>query len=182
MPHKNHYLLLQAFEKLLSKWKGLKLILTGGGTEKFVQLGNNEEHVIRCRDLIQNEGEKLYQRVEAYGYMDTHEVKRLYAQASCVILPSAMEGYGLPLAEALSFGKPVICSNIEPFREQVALYNAEKRVIFFKNNSIDSLIQAIESFLEKPLPTMSENEIELLMQRWTYKDVAFSYLQEIQAL
>ena len=118
--------------------------------------------------------------VQAYGYIDTQEVDRLYAQASCIILPSAMEGYGLPLAEALAFGKPVICSDIEPFREQADLYHADNRVIFFKNNSLDSLVHAIESFLLKPLVAMSDSEIEDLMQRWTFKNVANSYLQELQ--
>ena len=180
MPHKNHYLLLRAFEKLLCKGDDLKLILTGGGTEKLVQAGNSEKHVIRCRDLIQDESNELSKVVQAYGYIDTQEVDRLYAQASCIILPSAMEGYGLPLAEALAFGKPVICSDIEPFREQADLYHADNRVIFFKNNSLDSLVQAIESFLLKPLVAMSYSEIEDLMQRWTFKNVANSYLQELQ--
>ena len=119
----------------------------------------------RCRDFFQKHYAELASIVEARGYVDLQEVNSLYDQSSCIILPSAMEGYGLPLAEALAAGKPVICSDIEPFREQVTLYQAEDRVRFFRNNSLESLINAMETFVEKPLTTMSEQEIKSLIAR-----------------
>ena len=37
--------------------------------------------------------------------------------ARALLLPSFAEGYGLPLAEALTQGTPVLCSDIPVFRE-----------------------------------------------------------------
>ena len=183
MPHKNHFLLFQAFQIITRERRGIRLILTGGGTEQFLSPEIHEDkHVNRCRDFFQKHYAELASIVEARGYVDLQEVNSLYDQSSCIILPSAMEGYGLPLAEALAAGKPVICSDIEPFREQVTLYQAEDRVRFFRNNSLESLINAMETFVEKPLTTMSEQEIKSLMARWSYKDVARSYLETLKGL
>lgn len=41
----------------------------------------------------------------------------LYASAACLLYPSQMEGFGMPLLEAARLGCPVACSDIEPFRE-----------------------------------------------------------------
>ena len=183
MPHKNHFLLFQAFQIITRKRRGIRLILTGGGTEQFLSPEIHEDkHVNRCRDFFQKHYAELASIVEARGYVDLQEVNSLYDQSSCIILPSAMEGYGLPLAEALAAGKPVICSDIEPFREQVTLYQAEDRVRFFRNNSLEGLINAMETFVEKPLTTMGEQEIKSLMARWSYKDVARSYLETLKGL
>jgi glycosyltransferase involved in cell wall biosynthesis len=41
----------------------------------------------------------------------------LYRAADLMILPSAQEGFGIPLLEAGAAGLPVFCSDIPPFRE-----------------------------------------------------------------
>ena len=45
------------------------------------------------------------------------DLAALYASAWAVILPSEIEGWGLPAAEALWFNTPAICSDIPVFRE-----------------------------------------------------------------
>jgi glycosyltransferase involved in cell wall biosynthesis len=40
-----------------------------------------------------------------------------YQHAKAFVYPSLMEGFGLPLVEAMSLGCPVFCSDIPPFRE-----------------------------------------------------------------
>jgi glycosyltransferase involved in cell wall biosynthesis len=39
------------------------------------------------------------------------DLEALYAQASCFVLPSLQEGFGLPVLEAMARGVPVACSN-----------------------------------------------------------------------
>jgi glycosyltransferase involved in cell wall biosynthesis len=41
----------------------------------------------------------------------------LYKNASIYIFPSLDEGFGIPILEALSFSLPVICSDIDVFKE-----------------------------------------------------------------
>jgi glycosyltransferase involved in cell wall biosynthesis len=45
------------------------------------------------------------------------DLERLYRGCMAVILPSELEGWGLPAAEALWLGRPAICSDIPVFHE-----------------------------------------------------------------
>ena len=45
------------------------------------------------------------------------ELQQLYANAEAIVCPSIYEGFGLPVLEALEFSKPIICSDLESFRE-----------------------------------------------------------------
>lgn len=54
------------------------------------------------------------------GYLDDAEVAGLYEAARWVAMPSLYEGFGLPLVEAMSFGAPLLCSDIPVLREVAA--------------------------------------------------------------
>ncbi|NER44774.1 glycosyltransferase family 4 protein [Bacillus megaterium NBRC 15308 = ATCC 14581] len=41
----------------------------------------------------------------------------LYNNAELIVFPSLYEGYGLPVIEAIRFGKPLITSDINPMKE-----------------------------------------------------------------
>ena len=45
------------------------------------------------------------------------ELNTLYATCHAVVLPSLYEGFGLPLAEGMAFGKPLITSNVSSMPE-----------------------------------------------------------------
>ena len=45
------------------------------------------------------------------------ELDYLYKQAKALVIASRMEGFGLPLVEAMRYGVPVIASRIDVFRE-----------------------------------------------------------------
>jgi mannosylglucosylglycerate synthase len=55
--------------------------------------------------------------------IDSATLSDLYMLSDIVILPSAGEGFGLPLAEAAIFRVPVVCTDLPAFRE-VAPYGA----------------------------------------------------------
>ena len=50
-------------------------------------------------------------RVKHLGYIDSARRHDLYAQASMLVLPSHLEGFGIPALEAMTVGVPVIVSN-----------------------------------------------------------------------
>ncbi len=68
-----------------------RLVLAGGG-------GSEEAHV---RSLA-NEG------VDLRGFVGQDELLDLYRRASLLVMPSAYEGFGLPVAEAMANGCPVL--------------------------------------------------------------------------
>lgn len=51
------------------------------------------------------------------GFVSTEDLIRIYNLATCLILPSIYEGFGLPVLEAMQSGCPVICSNSSSLTE-----------------------------------------------------------------
>jgi glycosyltransferase involved in cell wall biosynthesis len=63
--------------------------------------------------------------VRLLGALATAELDSLYALASCLVLPTLHEGFGLPVLEAMARSLPVACSDIPALREvagDAALY------------------------------------------------------------
>jgi len=71
----------------------------------------------------------------------------LYVRCTVTIAPSLMEGFGLPVAEALSAGSRVVCADIPAFRSIDS-----KRPLFFDplDHSGESLIAALRRAIATP--------------------------------
>ena len=198
---KNHHLLLEAVYKLALKGYMFKVVFTGEGTEnitgdnsllptglkakmsfgskhKMQQLADRE----KCRLFYQEHKEILKQFVLAMGYCHSETVKAFYGCCSCVVLPSSFEGFGLPFAEAITRGCPVICSDIDTFREQVDLYDCEDLIDFFPDKDVNALVNRLENFLRNPKVRLSPTEVKERFSRWEWKDVAVRYLNEMEGL
>ena len=55
--------------------------------------------------------------VRHVGYVSYERVRRLYRGADCVVFPTAFEGFGLPVMEAVESGKKILVSPLEVFDE-----------------------------------------------------------------
>ena len=51
------------------------------------------------------------EKVKFLGFVDNNDIAPLYSAASLFVFPSILEGFGLPVLEAMSCGTPVIGSN-----------------------------------------------------------------------
>lgn len=60
-----------------------------------------------------------HQQIVWLGYVEQEELPMLYAAAGLFAFPSLMEGFGLPLLEAMAVGTPVVCSNTSCLPEVV---------------------------------------------------------------
>jgi len=56
-------------------------------------------------------------QIRATGYLETWEIRALMASSSVLVLPSLEEGFGLPVAEAMAAGLPVVCSRGSALQE-----------------------------------------------------------------
>lgn len=107
-PRKNHLFLLQVWRELIAQLgeQAPDLILVGS---KGWQHENVQDLLERCPSL---QG-----RVRLVTGLSTPALVQLMRGAKALLMPTFAEGYGLPVAEALLCGVPVIASDIEAFRQ-----------------------------------------------------------------
>ena len=60
---------------------------------------------------------KLEGKVKFLGYVSDSMLAKLYKEARVFVYPSIYEGFGLPILEALSYGTPVVTSNVSSLPE-----------------------------------------------------------------
>lgn len=84
-------------------------------------------------------------QILATGYLHAREIRALMEASVALVLPSLEEGFGLPVAEAMAAGLPVICSRGSALEEVAG--GAATLV-----NPLDagSIADAIERLLESP--------------------------------
>jgi glycosyltransferase involved in cell wall biosynthesis len=83
-------------------------------------------------------------------------IHNLYQQSDVVVFPSAYEGFGLPIAEALLAGKPLVLFDTPTAREVVALLGGSETVVFFSDFAL--LGDAVQLALDL---SKSDSEIEM---------------------
>jgi glycosyltransferase involved in cell wall biosynthesis len=106
-PRKNHLLLLNLWTRLATTMATPPRLLVIGARG-----WENEQAV----DMLER-SRRLRGLVEEHNRLSDTAIGSLLSQARALLLPSFAEGFGLPLAEALASGVPVICSDIPVFRE-----------------------------------------------------------------
>jgi glycosyltransferase involved in cell wall biosynthesis len=90
-------------------------------------------------------GEPLEDRaLRRAGYLEDAELRSLVAGASCLVLPSRDEGFGLPALEALACGVPVVASDLPVLRE---VLGPEARYV--PVGDVEALAVALESVLDE---------------------------------
>ena len=164
-PHKGHAVLLAAVRLLHARGLRFRVILSGHGTDALVANVN-------AADVA------LFQSgtVRGLGYADATTVRTNYLQASAVVLPSLYEGFGLPLAEAIAHGAPVICSDLPTYREQIGRLGAAEFVRIVPTGDAAALAAAMAARIALGPPTWQERvSIARAADRWTWSDVAKAY-------
>jgi glycosyltransferase involved in cell wall biosynthesis len=85
------------------------------GTAKLVVAGpDDRNHRAEVERVVAERG--VGSHVEFTGFVSGEAKARLFATATCLVLPSATENFGNVVAEALAYGVPVIASTGTPWR------------------------------------------------------------------
>jgi len=106
-PHKNFAALVEAFARIAQDVPH-ELVFVGPADERF------PDHARRAAAQSGMNG-----RVRFLDWVPEEHLAELYTQADGVVLPSLMEGFGLPALEAMACGTPVIASRSTSYRELV---------------------------------------------------------------
>ena len=131
-PRKNHAYLLDAFEIL---WRDMpqtraSLCIVGRIGWKCAPL------IARIRSHPE-----LGRRLFMFNDLDDSELEYSYRHSRALVFPSFVEGFGLPLVEAMQRGLPAMASDIAVFREIGAEFLA-----YFRLDDPASLARQIEEF------------------------------------
>ncbi|MBI5300726.1 MAG: glycosyltransferase family 4 protein [Chloroflexi bacterium] len=105
-PHKNHAVLIEAFDKFVirnSKFE-IGLVIAGAWDARYAE-----------QSKIENRKSKIYRLPDVADA----DLPALYAACDAFVFPSLYEGFGLPPLEAMACGAPVICSNASSLPEVV---------------------------------------------------------------
>ena len=129
-PRKNHKLLLDAFDRGLNDLP-INIVIAG-------RIGWNVDSLI---DRIRNHP-KLDERVFFIEKPSDDEVRYLYQHAYGLVFASFGEGYGLPLVEAMHYGKLVFASDISVFREI-----GKNGCLYFDPYRADTLVEQVKAAL-----------------------------------
>ncbi|GAA7764437.1 hypothetical protein RN01_07055 [Cupriavidus sp. SHE] len=108
-PRKNHLLLLQLWQRLVAQMgpaRAPRLHLVG-------RSGWENAHIL---NLLERSSALHGVVTLSHGKSD-REVAALLRGARALLMPSLAEGFGLPVAEALALGVPVIASDLPALRE-----------------------------------------------------------------
>lgn len=104
-PHKNIGRLVAAFDRLAAEFPHV-LVLAGTIDTRFHDDASRSIAALKARG-----------RLLELGHVAEQDLPVLYSMASLFVQPSLIEGFGLPVAEAMACGCPVACSNTSSLPE-----------------------------------------------------------------
>jgi glycosyltransferase involved in cell wall biosynthesis len=84
--------------------------------------------------------------IKFIGLISREQVYRYYDQIDCLIFPSKLETWGLPISEFKQFGKPMIVSDLPYAKETVSKYD---KVCFFNPTNAADLVRQMRKQIEE---------------------------------
>jgi len=129
-PRKNHDYLLDAFDHAWANGSKARLCIAGRiGWKCDTLLARIRHHP------------ELNRRLFMFNDLSDTSLEHAYAHASALVFPSFVEGFGLPLVEAMQRGLPAMGSDIPVFREIGGEFMA-----YFDLQAPQSLADLVQSF------------------------------------
>lgn len=105
-PRKNLRNLIKAYSLLPESTRSCcDLVIAGSGGWKQTDLADEARHGA------------LETNIRFTGFVDDRTLATLYSNCLFLVMPSLYEGFGFPIVEAQSFGKPVLTSNTSSMPE-----------------------------------------------------------------
>ncbi len=157
--HKNHEMLLSAFQMLIRKnalQDSLKLVLTGAPDARQQWLQHSTKQM------------GLAEHIVFPGYLPNEQLQQIMQHAAGVIFPSLYEGFGLPVIEAMAAGVPVACSNCTAMPEI-----AGNAALLFNPTTPHNICQALQTLL------FDKTQRTLLIQRGVARAAEFANTTEM---
>lgn len=135
-PYKNQAALIRALAD--PRLDRVRVVLPGAATPYEQTL----------RELAQQLG--VVDRVHLLQWVNQRDIEGLYRAADCFVLPSRLEGFGLPVLEAMARGLPVACSDASALPEV-----AGDAALLFDPDDPDDIACCIQQLLDPVGPAQN---------------------------
>lgn len=158
-PHKNTKRLIDALD--LINDSEFKLIFVGKKDYFMSEL----ENYVRSKDI---------KNVEFLGFVKDKDLGELYRHAVATVVPSLMEGFGLPVLEAMANGSLVLASDTPSLREV-----GQDACIYFDPLKISSLSAKMQQIMFGNLADFESNKKRGLqiVQKFSWDKMAIATLK-----
>lgn len=134
-PFKNIEIICEAAKLVVEKNKNFRVILTIDGSENKYAAS-----IVKAY--------KHSNTIDFIGLIKREEVYEYYSKADCLIFPSKLETWGLPISEFKQFNKPMLVADLPYAKETVGRYDF---VNFFNIDDPIQLSKLMIEFLESKL-------------------------------
>ena len=116
----------------------------------------------------------LSNRVVFTGFVPEEALAELMAQAMALVFPSLYEGYGMPVAEAMCMGVPVLCSGVTSLPEV-----GGDAALYFDPRRPEDVAAAIARIHDEPelAGELSSRGRQRAVELGTSRDMARAYLE-----
>ncbi len=141
-PHKNCDRLIKSFKKLTEEQFDVNLLFVGREDYFMKRLKSNVENLNLSKNIV------------FVGEVTDQELNFYYRQAVGVVIPSLMEGFGLPAIESLTNSSLVLAADIPALREVCG-----DSAIFFDPYNENDIAESMKKALE-----LSPNKRKELLQ------------------
>ncbi len=151
---KNIYRLMKAFDEFNENFPGYKLILAGSRGHGFNKI---------LKKTLKTE---LFKNVLMPGYITDKEKHVLLKYCDAFVFPSLYEGFGFPVLEAYSYGKPVLTSHAASLPEI-----AGDGAVFVDPHIIDSIKKGLVKIATNPdLKKQKYDKQQAQLSKFTWRN------------
>ena len=153
VPEKGLHDLLGAFERMDTK---LKLVIAGDSDFKDTYSDELKARATENENILMP------------GYVTGTDLSQLYTHARLFVLPSYHEGLPIALLEALSYGLPVIVSDI-PANKEVDL----RSDCFFEVGNIDDLVLKLQAAIKQSWTDIDREAVrDMVRKKYDWNRIA----------
>jgi glycosyltransferase involved in cell wall biosynthesis len=140
--YKNYDVIFAAARKLSQANGNFQIILTSDGTET-----SYANTMLKRSAGMDN--------VKFIGLQSREVIEALYARTDCLIFPSKLETWGLPISEFKKYDKPMLLADLPYAYETVGKYD---KVCFFEANDHERLATLMQLAILDNLPYQMTND------------------------
>lgn len=145
--YKNHALIIEAVRILVKRGLPCRVWFTIDGTENGY-----------VKKLVKSAQPELPQ-IRFLGFLQREELFKLYNESDCMVFPSLLESWGLPLTEFATLGKPILCADL-PYGRATLSGTGYKKAAYFDPDNADDLATRMAQAIQGQLAFQEVNELQ----------------------